>query len=58
MLEMGRMTLDEYLRTAVFTRPRPFSLAEFKACMLAQSAPFQDDDRPGARARAQRALSA
>lgn len=42
MLEMGRMTLDEYLRTAVFTQPRPFSLAEFKACMLSQSAPFQD----------------
>lgn len=42
MLEMGRMTLDEYLRTAVFTQPRPFSLAEFKACMLGQSAPFQD----------------
>jgi putative hydrolase of the HAD superfamily len=42
MLEMGRMTLDEYLRTTVFYRPRPFGLEEFKACMLSQSAPFPD----------------
>ena len=39
MLEMGRMTLDEYLRTTVFYRPRPFKPEEFKACMFAQSAP-------------------
>jgi putative hydrolase of the HAD superfamily len=39
MLEMGRMTLDEYLRTTVFYRPRPFGPEEFKACMFAQSAP-------------------
>ena len=38
MLEMGRMTLDEYLQTTVFDRPRPFGPAEFKACMFAQSA--------------------
>ena len=42
MLEQGRMTLDEYLRTTVFYRPRPFDLAAFKAYMLAQSAPFPD----------------
>jgi putative hydrolase of the HAD superfamily len=42
MLEQGRMTLDEYLRTTVFYRPRPFGLGEFKARMLAQSAPFPD----------------
>jgi putative hydrolase of the HAD superfamily len=40
MLEQGRMTLDEYLRCTVFHRPRPFELKEFKAFMLAQSAPF------------------
>jgi putative hydrolase of the HAD superfamily len=42
MLEQGRITLDEYLRNTVFFRPRPFGLQEFKACMLAQSAPFPE----------------
>lgn len=42
MLEQGRMALDEYLRCTVFYRPRPFEAEEFKACMLAQSAPFPD----------------
>ncbi len=42
LLEQGRMTLDEYLRCTVFYRPRPFSAAEFKACMLAQSVPFPE----------------
>ncbi len=42
MLEQGRMPLDEYLRCTVFYRPRPFEPAAFKACMLAQSAPFPD----------------
>jgi len=42
MLEQGRMTLDEYLRNTVFYRPRPFGLEDFKACMLAQSAPFPE----------------
>ncbi len=42
MLEQGRMSLDEYLRNTVFYRPRPFGLAEFKACMRAQSAPFPE----------------
>lgn len=36
------MALDEYLRGAVFHRPRSFELEEFKAFMLAQSAPFSD----------------
>ena len=35
-------TLDEYLRCTVFHRPRPFTPAEFKAFMLAQSAPFPE----------------
>jgi putative hydrolase of the HAD superfamily len=42
MLEQGRMALDEYLRCTVFYRPRPFEPEEFKACMLAQSAPFPE----------------
>lgn len=42
MLEQGRMTLEEYLRGTVFYRPRPFKPEEFKACMLAQSAPFPE----------------
>lgn len=42
MLEQGRMLLDEYLRCTVFYRPRPFEPAEFRACMLAQSAPFPE----------------
>jgi putative hydrolase of the HAD superfamily len=42
MLEQGRMGLDEYLRCTVFYRPRPFQVHEFKAYMLAQSAPFPD----------------
>jgi putative hydrolase of the HAD superfamily len=40
MLEQGRMTLDDYLRCAVFYRPRPFTVETFKAYMLAQSVPY------------------
>jgi putative hydrolase of the HAD superfamily len=39
MLEMGRMTLDEYLQTAVFHRPRPFTPETFKAYMFSLSRP-------------------
>jgi putative hydrolase of the HAD superfamily len=42
MLEQGRMTLDEYLRCTVFYEQRPFQVEEFKAQMLAQSAPFPE----------------
>jgi putative hydrolase of the HAD superfamily len=42
MLELGRVTLDEYLRTAVFYCPRPFTPEAFKAYMLAQSTPFPE----------------
>jgi len=42
MLEQGRVSLDEYLRTTVFYRPRAFSPEQFKTFMLAQSAPFQE----------------
>ena len=41
-LEMGRITLEEYLRTAVFYRPRPFTIDAFKSHMLAQSVPFPE----------------
>jgi putative hydrolase of the HAD superfamily len=40
MLEQGDIALDEYLRSTVFYRPRPFGLEEFRAYMLAQSVPF------------------
>lgn len=39
MLELGRMTLDEYLKTAVFYSPRPFTPEAFKQFMFAQSTP-------------------
>jgi putative hydrolase of the HAD superfamily len=42
ILEQGRMTLDEYLRCAVFYRPRPFTAEQFKAYMLAQSTPYPE----------------
>jgi putative hydrolase of the HAD superfamily len=39
MLEMGHITLDEYLHTAVFHRPRPFTLEAFKSYMFSLSRP-------------------
>jgi len=39
MLEMGRMTLDEYLKTTVFYCARPFKPGDFKRFMFAQSTP-------------------
>jgi putative hydrolase of the HAD superfamily len=41
-LEQGRIGLDEYLRCAVFYRPRSFGLEEFKQYMRVQSAPFPE----------------
>ncbi len=41
-LEQGRIGLDEYLKCAIFYRPRPFGLEEFKRYMRAQSAPYQE----------------
>jgi putative hydrolase of the HAD superfamily len=41
-LEQGRIGLDEYLRCAVFFRPRSFGLEEFKEYMRAQSAPYRE----------------
>ncbi len=38
-LEMGRLSLDDYLTQTVFMHPQPFSRAEFVAAMEAQSVP-------------------
>lgn len=35
--EIGRITLDEYLHTTVFNKPRDFTVEDFKAFMYAQS---------------------
>lgn len=35
--ETGKITLDEYLDTVVFSHPRPFSTDEFKTFMFAES---------------------
>ena len=40
--EIGRITLDEYLESAVFYRLRPFTEEAFTELMLAQSEPFSD----------------
>lgn len=37
--ELGRISADEYLDIAVFYEPRPFSRADFLACMREQSRP-------------------
>ena len=41
-LESGRITLDEYLESAVFYCPRPFTKEELRAFIFAQSEPFPD----------------
>lgn len=38
-LEVGRMTLDEYLEQVVFYAPRDFTPADFRAAMEAESRP-------------------
>ena len=40
--EIGRLSLNEYLDSAVFFVPRPFSREEFVAFMYAQSVPFPE----------------
>jgi putative hydrolase of the HAD superfamily len=40
--EIGRLTLAEYLESAVFFTPRSFTPGEFTAFMFAQSEPFVD----------------
>ena len=41
-LELGRMTLDEYLSQVVFCAPRIFSREDFRAAMEAESQPHAD----------------
>lgn len=41
-LELGRMTLDEYLEQTVFCHPQTFTQGEFRAAMQAQSTPHAD----------------
>ncbi|MGH7663290.1 MAG: HAD-IA family hydrolase [Gemmatimonadaceae bacterium] len=41
-LEVGRMSLDEYLDVTVFDTPRSFSRDEFRQFMLEQSQPFPE----------------
>ncbi len=38
--EVGKLSLDEYLRRVIFYQPRSFSPDDFKAFMFAQSQPF------------------
>ena len=40
--EEGRLTLDDYLDWVVFHRARPFSRAQFREFMFAQSQPYPD----------------
>src|SRR5438309_1791127 len=40
--EIGKMSLDEYLNTTVFNRPRDFTKEDFKAFMFAQSVELPD----------------
>ncbi|HEX2712108.1 MAG TPA: HAD family phosphatase [Candidatus Acidoferrales bacterium] len=40
--EMGQITLDEYLRRAIFHRSRSFTLAQVKEFIFAQSRPYPD----------------
>jgi putative hydrolase of the HAD superfamily len=41
-LEVGQISLDEYLDVTVFCDPRAFSREEFKSLMFAQSVPWPD----------------
>ncbi len=41
-LELGRMTLDDYLRQVVFYAPRDFTPEQFRAAMEAQSQPHAE----------------
>lgn len=40
--EEGRMSMEEYMRLTVFYCPRDFTAEEFRAFVLAQSAPFPE----------------
>lgn len=40
--EEGKLTLEEYLRRVVFHQQRPFTLAQFRRFMFAQSQPYPE----------------
>ena len=40
--ELGKLSMDEYLRLVVFHRERPFTPAQFRDFMFAQSKPFPE----------------
>jgi HAD superfamily hydrolase (TIGR01509 family) len=40
--ELGKFALSEYLNLVVFYQPRPFTRAQFRKFMFAQSKPFPD----------------
>ena len=40
--EVGKLTLDDYLRRVIFYKPQPFSPQEFREFMFAQSQPHDD----------------
>jgi putative hydrolase of the HAD superfamily len=42
ILEAGKLTLEEYLGRVVFYQKRPFSRAEFRRFMFAQSKPYPE----------------
>jgi putative hydrolase of the HAD superfamily len=41
--EMGKLTLDQYLKRLVFYEPRNFSIDDFKKFMFEQSKPFTEN---------------
>ena len=45
--EEDKITFNEYLDRVVFYEKRPFTRAEFRRFMFAQSKPFAGDDRVG-----------
>ena len=48
--EEGKLTLEEYLARVVFYQKRPFTRAQFRRFMFAQSKPYPRDDRVGPQA--------
>ena len=40
--EVGKLTIQEYLKRIVFYEDRPFTIAEFQVFMFKQSSPFPD----------------
>jgi len=40
--EVGKFTLEEYLNMVVFTKKRPFTMAQFRNYMFAQSKPYPE----------------